>query len=276
MHCSGRKKHLIWCVEEHPFYIHRDGHDTTRHVKTKGSGYIPQHFVSHRSCLTFKPQKIQLTTASWCTTSRDEIEDITLLSRSSFAPLGSFPPPPQRLHPHTCLSLLSPLSPGWCARWTQLADFGLARSVADGPLGGTTCGTSSYMAPESLKLLPHGTQVSHARPRYCCTSKGRGGQSVSGCHSHDCLDAPYPSIGLHGPLACMSPRAEWLVGEGETEWRTRKLTLTLYSALKLPRPFYTLRPRQKATRTSRCFVPLTLDITNDAFVSRSTAGVPEL
>ena len=41
----------------------------------------------------------------------------------------------------------------------QLADFGLARSVAEGPLGGHPCGTPTYMAPERLKMLPHGTQA---------------------------------------------------------------------------------------------------------------------
>ncbi|CAM9138340.1 unnamed protein product, partial [Hapterophycus canaliculatus] len=44
-------------------------------------------------------------------------------------------------------------------RTIKLCDFGLARSVAEGPVGGSPCGTPTYMAPESLKISPHGTPV---------------------------------------------------------------------------------------------------------------------
>ncbi|CAN0299398.1 unnamed protein product, partial [Ectocarpus fasciculatus] len=44
-------------------------------------------------------------------------------------------------------------------RTVKLTDFGLARSVERGLIDGTPCGTPSYMAPESIKLMPHGTQV---------------------------------------------------------------------------------------------------------------------
>ncbi|CAM9786347.1 unnamed protein product [Ectocarpus sp. 6 AP-2014] len=44
-------------------------------------------------------------------------------------------------------------------RTVKLTDFGLARSVERGLIAGTPCGTPSYMAPESIRLMPHGTQV---------------------------------------------------------------------------------------------------------------------
>ncbi|CAN0455948.1 unnamed protein product [Ectocarpus sp. 12 AP-2014] len=44
-------------------------------------------------------------------------------------------------------------------RTVKLSDFGLARSIERGLIAGTPCGTPSYMAPESLRLMPHGTQV---------------------------------------------------------------------------------------------------------------------
>lgn len=47
----------------------------------------------------------------------------------------------------------------------QLCDFGLARSLAEGPVGGDPCGTPTYMAPESLKMTPHGTPVRPLPPR---------------------------------------------------------------------------------------------------------------
>lgn len=44
---------------------------------------------------------------------------------------------------------------------TQLADFGLARRVAENPVEEPPSGTPSYMAPEVLRVQPHGLPVRH-------------------------------------------------------------------------------------------------------------------
>lgn len=43
----------------------------------------------------------------------------------------------------------------------QLADFGLARRMSENPVEEPPSGTPSYMAPEALRLQPHGLPVRH-------------------------------------------------------------------------------------------------------------------